>query len=240
MPLSDVEVRVLGALMEKERTTPESYPLSSQSLLTACNQKTSRDPVVNLHLQEVQEAVRRARDRGLLATVQEPGARVPKHRHRMREAMELNRLEAAILSVTMLRGPQTPGELRTRVERYGENVDVPTVVATLQALADRPAPLVTNRGRSPGQSQDRWMHTLGASEERLRPRARGTEDGAMGADDPAGGPARSPEGSAPGGPESRLVRPGDDVQDVPEATLEERLVTLERRVARLEEALAEG
>lgn len=216
MILSEIEVRLLGALMEKEATTPESYPLSGPALLTACNQRTSREPVMHLHLQELQEGVRRARDRGLLATVQESGARVAKHRHRMREAFELNRVEAALLSVLMLRGPQTPGELRARIERYVGDVGADEVAGTLRALAERPSPLVENRGRRPGQSQDRWMHELAADEATLRPRVRdpgrpaaGTEDGDDGS--PAPGPGRP--------------------------TLEERLEALERRVAELEAAV---
>jgi uncharacterized protein len=175
MALSAVEVRVLGALVEKACTTPESYPLSIQALVTACNQKTSREPVTDLHQQEIQEALARLRDRGLAATIQEIRDRVPKHQHRLGEAMDLNERELAVLSVLMLRGEQTPGELRARTERYGASLDLAAVEETLQSLAGRSAPLVTNRGRAPGRSQDRWSHTLGADEERLQPRVRSTK-----------------------------------------------------------------
>src|SRR5690606_23298713 len=151
MTLTDVELRVLGALIEKDRTTPENYPLSTQGLVTACNQRTSRDPVTDLHLQDVLAAVGRLKDRGLVETVQEPGDRVPKHRHKAMAAFGLNARELALLAVLMLRGPQTPGELRSRTERYTSFPDVPTVEATLQGLAARPAPLANNLGRAAGQ-----------------------------------------------------------------------------------------
>lgn len=175
MALSAAEVRVLGALVEKAFTTPESYPLSIQALVTACNQKTSREPVTDLHQQEIQEALARLRDRGLAATIQEVRDRVPKHHHRLGEAMDLDARDLAVLSVLMLRGEQTPGELRARTERYGASLDLAAVEETLQALAERSAPLVTNRGRAPGRSQDRWAHTLGTDEERLQPRVRSTK-----------------------------------------------------------------
>src|SRR5690606_23258715 len=113
MALTDVEVRVLGALIEKERTTPDGYPLSSQAPLSACNQRTSRDPVTDYHLQDVVAAVGRLRDRGLAETVQTDTDRVPKHRHKAAEALGLDDKEAAVMAVLMLRGAQTPGELRT-------------------------------------------------------------------------------------------------------------------------------
>ncbi len=187
MPLSDAEVRVLGALIEKERTTPEAYPLSIGACVTACNQRTSRDPVTDLHLQEVQEALQRLRDRGLVATVQGVADRVPKHRHRLAEALPADARELALLSVLMLRGAQTPGELRSRTERYVAFPTSPTSPRAA-AMAARPAPLVRDLGRAPGQSQDRWTHTLGHDETRLQPRVRGTGAAAAGArsDDEAG------------------------------------------------------
>lgn len=177
MPLSDVELRVLGALIEKDRTTPENYPLSTQALVTACNQRTSRDPVTDLHLQEVMAAVNRLKDRGLVETIQEAGDRVPKHRHKVMGSLDLGGREVAVLAVLMLRGAQTPGELRSRTERYAEFPDVAAVESTLQRLAERSTPLVDNLGRSPGQSQDRWVHTLGVDEGRMAPRVRSARDG---------------------------------------------------------------
>lgn len=177
MPLSAIEVRVLGALMEKERTTPEGYPLSSQSLVTACNQRTNREPVTDYHLQEVMAAVNRLRDRGLADTIQEIGDRVPKHRNKAARALELDAGQFAVLAVLLLRGEQTPGELRARTDRYVEFTSVAAVEETLTGLSNRSAPLARSLGRSPGQSQDRWTHTLGADEEKMVPRVRPPRSG---------------------------------------------------------------
>ena len=207
--MSDPALRVLGALIEKARTTPDAYPLSSQALRAACNQKTARDPLMDLHLQEVEAAMRELQGRGLAATVRSAGDRVPKHRHKAREAMELGSRDEAVLALLLLRGPQTPGELRTRSERYGGLDDVATVEATLRAMRERSPALVENRGRGPGQSQDRWAHTLGADPAAQRPRARPT-------------PARD----EPSEPRSE-PRPSVD-------ELLERIEALEARVAELE------
>lgn len=182
MALSDIELRVLGALMEKERTTPEGYPLSAQALLSACNQLTSRDPVTNYHLQDVLATVQRLQDKGLVAVVQTTGERVPKHRHRAAEALSVNASEAAVMAVLILRGPQTAGELRTRTERYQHFADPAAVENVLRRLEERQVPLVRNLGRGPGQSQDRWEHTLGFDEERLKPRVRPRDDASSGAE----------------------------------------------------------
>jgi uncharacterized protein YceH (UPF0502 family) len=219
MALTDVELRVLGALIEKERTTPESYPLSSQALLTACNQRTSRDPVTDYHLQDVLAAMTRLRERGLAETVQSLGDRVPKHRHKAAEALGLDEVEAAVLAVLMLRGPQTPGELRTRTERYVFFDSVPAVEGVLERLAERKPPLVVRLGRRPGQSQDRWSHALGADPERLAPRVRRPHE------ERENGHA-STDGHA---------TEGDRV-----AALEARIAELEARVEELEGRLADG
>lgn len=175
MPLSHHAVRVLGALLEKAHTTPDAYPLSMQALLAACNQKTARDPVTTLSQREVEQALQQLRDRGLADTVRRSGDRVPKHRHRLTDALGLSPNEEAIVSILLLRGPQTAGELRTRSERYGGIHDVATVEEVLVALAERRPPLVANHGRRPGQSQDRWESTLGPSTEERKPRARAAE-----------------------------------------------------------------
>lgn len=217
MPLTDIELRVLGSLVEKDSTTPESYPLTSQALVTACNQKTSRDPVTNYHLQDVLEAVQRLRDKGLASTVQEVSDRVPKHRHKLAQAWSVNAEELALLSVLMLRGAQTPGELRTRTDRYVSFADVPAVERVLVGLTERPAPLVENLGRAPGQSQDRWVHKLGADEERMQPRVRPRR-----VDGVEGDHAAAPESS--GSPLAVLLR---------------RMEALERRVDELESRLTD-
>jgi len=172
MPLSDSELRVLGALIEKERTTPDGYPLSSQALVTACNQRTNREPVTDYHLQDVLAAVGRLCDRGLAETVQGTGDRVAKHRHKVDTALGLSAAETAVLAVLLLRGPQTPGELRARTERYVRLGTVDDVVDVLAQMAARSPALIRRLGRGPGQSQDRYAHTLGADEQRLSPRVR--------------------------------------------------------------------
>ena len=243
MALSDVEVRVLGALMEKERTTPDGYPLSSQALVTACNQRTNREPVTDFHLQDVMAAVTRLRDRGLAETIQEIGDRVPKHKHRAARALDLDTEEFAVLAVLMLRGEQTPGELRARTERYVAFASVSDVERVLTALASRGTALTKSLGRSPGQSQDRWTHTLGTDEERLAPRVRprfgsegsGAREG--GIEEPNGQrPSTSAPIDAQPVPTDARPAPGgaapvtlDDYRE-----LVRRLEALERRVTLLE------
>lgn len=236
MPLSDPALRVLGSLLEKERTTPDAYPLTSQALLAACNQKSARDPVMSLHLREVEDAMRELRDRGLAATVRGAGDRVPKHRQRLVEALSLTPREAAVLAVLILRGPQTAGELRTRSERYGSLPDVEAVEATLTRLTARSPALVVDRGRGPGQSQNRWAHTLGRDDEAQRPRARPAREGS--------GEARSGDGPVGDAPSREVTsdehlsgerRASDDAAAT--ATVRDllrRIEALEERVAALE------
>ena len=159
MELTAEEIRVLGVLMEKEATTPDHYPMSTNALTNACNQKTSRDPVVDYDQHTVSSTMLLLRPAGLARTV--ISGRTEKHRHVMDEALGLDHGEVALLAVLMLRGPQTPGELRTRTERAHGFESVDEVESVLAALADRPEPLVRNLGRGPGQSQDRWLHLLG-------------------------------------------------------------------------------
>ncbi len=172
MSLSDIDVRILGALLEKERTTPESYPLSINALVLACNQKTSRAPVSEYSQREVENALQGLRDRGLVRSEQGVAERVVKHQHRLDEAFRLSAPDFAVLAVLMLRGPQTAGELRGRTERYTHFPDVATVDASLIRLRDHRPPLARDEGRTPGQSQTRWTHLLGADPERQKPRVR--------------------------------------------------------------------
>ncbi len=158
MQLTAEEIRVLGALVEKEATTPDQYPLSTNALTNACNQKTSRDPVVSYDQRLISETMLLLRPAGLARTV--ISGRTEKHRHVLDEALGLERGELAVMAVLMLRGPQTPGELRTRTERAHGFDSVEAVEATLAALAARAEPLTRNLGRGPGQSQDRWTHLL--------------------------------------------------------------------------------
>lgn len=161
MDLTEPEVRVLGALVEKAHTTPEQYPLTTNALVAACNQRTSRHPVTDYDERTVDGAMQELRQRGLARTVRGSGMRTYKHRHVADEALGLEPGELAVLAVLALRGPQTPGELRARTERFGTGGDVEPALA---ALAGRSEPLAVNLGRAPGQSQDRWAHLLSGSE----------------------------------------------------------------------------
>ncbi len=172
MSLSDIDVRILGTLLEKERTTPENYPLSINALVLACNQKTSRAPVTDYSQRDVETALQGLRDRGLVSSEQGMAERVIKHQHRLTGAFDLNPQDFAILAVLMLRGPQTAGELRGRTERYATFSDVSAVDASLRRLAAYKPPLARDEGRAPGQSQTRWTHLLGPDPERLKPRVR--------------------------------------------------------------------
>ena len=233
MPLSDPALRVLGSLLEKERTTPDAYPLSTGALVAACNQRTARDPVMDLHLREVEEGLQQLRDRGLAATVRASGERVPKHRQRFTDALSLTPREAAVMAVLMLRGAQTAGELRTRTERYVSFPDVDAVLDTLARVAERPTPLVRNRGRRPGQSQDRWAQTLGGDETAMRPRVRAPGDPEQGAEPHPEEHAEERAARATAG-EAVSELATEDGSSPAIRRLLERVEALERRVAALE------
>ena len=172
MALKDIELRILGCLVEKERTTPDQYPLTSNSLVLACNQKTNRDPVANYAHVDIEHALQNLRDKGYVETVRAMNERAKKHKHKMRNSLDISEKALAVLAVLMLRGKQTPGELRTRTERYTHFMSVEDVEKTLGQLESYSPPLVKNFGRGPGQSQDRWGHLLGGTEEMQRPRVR--------------------------------------------------------------------
>lgn len=159
--LSDIEIRVLCSLVEKALTTPDQYPLSTNSLRLACNQKTSREPVMDIDDTAVDAALLSLRERGLARSSRPQGSRSWKHHHVITEVLPLDDGEVALVAVLGLRGAQTPGELRQRTDRMHGFADVPDVQAALDSLAAMTPPLVRCLGREPGQSQDRWTHTLG-------------------------------------------------------------------------------
>jgi uncharacterized protein YceH (UPF0502 family) len=163
MELTPQEIRVLGCLAEKEATTPDTYPLSTNGLLLACNQRSSRDPVVHYDEDEVTRTLVSLRERELVRTSRE-GGRVYKHAHLLRQALDLDGAELAVLSVLFLRGPQTPGELRTRSERQHGFATVDETEAVLERLARRNPALTAQLERRPGQKEPRWAHLLGAAE----------------------------------------------------------------------------
>ena len=156
--LDPVEVRVLGSLMEKEQTTPDAYPLSLNSLLSACNQKSNRTPVMRLDLSEVRAAIDRLRAEVLVWPVE--GARVQRFRHLVDRKWALEPREKAVMTVLLLRGEQTAGELRARTERMFNFRDSTEVEETLNGMAGAEEALVVHMGKQPGQKEARWMHLV--------------------------------------------------------------------------------
>jgi uncharacterized protein len=178
MTLDTIQIRVLGALIEKEIATPEGYPLSLNALLAACNQRSSRDPVMELAEDGARQALHSLEDMALTAVARD--GRVAKYEHRIRTVWNLRRDETAVMCLLMLRGPQTPGELRARADRLYSFDDLGAVESTLERLAARPAssaddaaaglrnagpsntgPLVAVLARQPGSREARYAHLLG-------------------------------------------------------------------------------
>lgn len=164
-PLTDVEVRILGSLLEKEVTTPENYPLSLNALLAACNQTTNREPVMRLDEDTATHHIIALRRAGFLRQIQPVGARVTKFDHLLVDVLKLGPRELAVLGVLMLRGPQTPGELHARTARLASFADIPDLEGVLESLiAWQPEPLVARLPRRPGQKEVRYTHLLGAEQ----------------------------------------------------------------------------
>jgi uncharacterized protein YceH (UPF0502 family) len=157
--LNDLEVRVLGCLIEKELATPEYYPLTLNALTNACNQKSNRDPVMSLEETEVVRALDALRFKQL-ALVSAEGGRVAKYRHILAEKLRLSPAELALLAELLLRGPQTVGELRTRAERMHRFQDLVGVEAVLEEMMSRTPPLVGRLPRQPGRKEQRHAHLL--------------------------------------------------------------------------------
>ena len=158
--LSDVEVRVLGALVEKDITTPDYYPLSLNALVNACNQKNNRDPVMALNEDAVRAALDSLQAQRLAGPASGADSRVTKYEHRLQEVFNFDRRETAILCVLLLRGAQTPGELRGRTERMYRFEELEDVVATLEKLSQRDPALVAVLPRQPGTKESRYVHLL--------------------------------------------------------------------------------
>jgi uncharacterized protein YceH (UPF0502 family) len=156
--LNEVECRVLGSLLEKEVTTPEYYPLSLNALVNACNQKSNREPVMNLDEAAVRGALHSLDGQSLVRSVSASDSRVTKYEHRLQEAFNFYRHESAILCVLLLRGPQTPGELRGRAERMHPFDDLGAVQSSLQHLMKREPSLVKILPRQPGTKEARYAH----------------------------------------------------------------------------------
>ena len=158
--LNDIEARVLGALVEKDITTPDYYPLSLNALVNACNQKNNRDPVMNLEENTVRDALSGLQEMKLAGPASSADSRVTKYEHRLQDVFNFSRGEMAVICVLLLRGPQTPGELRGRTERMHRFEDLEAVQAALQHLMRREPPLAVMLPRQPGMKESRYAHLL--------------------------------------------------------------------------------
>lgn len=207
-----VEIRVVGCLIEKQRTTPDAYPLSLNALRLACNQSTNRDPVADYDEETVSAALRRLALRGWTRLASGAGSRARKYRHLLGEALDLDPAELSLLAVLMLRGPQTPGELKQRSERLYGFESREAVMETLERLIERGH--VARHPRRPGQKEERYEQLLGGAAE--------AETAAE-----EGGAAPSAIASSPPVDEDRLTR------------LEHEVADLRAELARLREALGE-
>jgi uncharacterized protein len=211
-----VEIRVVGCLIEKQRTTPDAYPLSLNALRLACNQATNRDPVVEYDEATVSDALRRLALRGWTRLASGAGSRARKYRHLLPEALGVGDDELALLTVLMLRGPQTPGELKQRSERLHPFADLAAVHETLERLLERE--LVVRRPRRPGQKEERYEQVLGG----------GGEEKEQESADSVSPSAEVPDAEPVSSEDERLDR------------LERELGDLRAQVASLREALGES
>jgi uncharacterized protein len=164
-PLTTIEVRVLGSLIEKDITTPDYYPLSLNALVNACNQKNNRDPVMGLEENSVAEALAALQEKRLAGPAGGADSRVTKYEHRLQEVFNFDRREIAVICVLLLRGTQTPGELRGRTERMYQFEALEDVVSTLERLGQRQPPLAAVLPRQPGTKESRYMHLFAGGPE---------------------------------------------------------------------------
>ena len=202
--LSEVETRVLGSLIEKDITTPDYYPLSLNALVNACNQKNNRDPVMHLDEDAVRQALDALHDQRLAGPTSSADSRVPKYEHRLQEVFNFTRGETAVLCVLLLRGAQTPGELRGRTERMHRFEDLTEVQSTLQRLSEREPPLVKVLARQPGTKEARSMHLLAG--DRGEPEGEGWRSAAR--------ISSSGSGSRPAPEGERIARLENEVADL--------------------------
>jgi uncharacterized protein YceH (UPF0502 family) len=216
MDLSAAEVRVLGCLLEKQRTTPDTYPLTLNALRSACNQSTNRDPVVAYDEATIRDAITRLSRRRWARLASGAGSRASKYRHLLDESLTRAPDELAVLCVLMLRGPQTPGELKGRSERLAPFADLGAVHATLERLIGRD--LVEQLPRRPGQKEERYAHRL--------------------SDDEAPEPSHAAAAAAAVAPAVIRPAPGRPMPGAPEAAPRVEL-PLADRVARLEDEVAQ-
>ena len=181
MILTEIETRVLGSLIEKDITTPDYYPLSLNALVNACNQKNNRDPVMTLDENAVRDALLTLQEKRMAGPASGADSRVAKFEHRLQEVFNFDRREIAIVSVLLLRGPQTPGELRGRTDRMYHFDALEDVVSTLDRLAAREPPLVAVLPRQPGTKESRYMHLFSGEAPAAPDVARATSPASTGA-----------------------------------------------------------
>lgn len=213
--LTGPERRILGCLIEKERATPQNYPLTLNALRLACNQSTNRDPVTAYDETTLSEALSSLRQRNLTRIVYSTSNRAAKYRHILGEAWRLDDEELAVLALLLLRGPQTVGELKGRSDRLVDLADLTAVQATLERLAARAAgPLVVRLDRRPGQKDHRWAHLLGGPVEQAAPGDVVTPvDGGADLGGPTGPSGWDGHGGAPGGEVTELRREVDGLRE---------------------------
>ena len=180
--LNAAEARVLGSLIEKDITTPDYYPLSLNALVNACNQKNNREPVTSYDEETVRLALRNLSDKRLAGAASGADGRVTKYEHRLQEVFNFSRPETAILCVLLLRGPQTPGEMRGRTERMHRFEHLVDVLSGLQQLMRREPPLAKALGRRPGTKEIRYAHLLSGDVEAWEPPQEAASPGAVSAD----------------------------------------------------------
>ena len=206
MNLDPISVRLLGCLIEKEMTTPEYYPMTVNALTAAANQKTNRSPVLSYTEAEVLDGINALRELGMVRAVRSPGGRAAKYKHALDDVLEIDREQASVLAVLMLRGEQTPGELRLRTERYHDFESVEATEEVLEGLEQREQPLARRLDRRPGEKESRYRHLLGGVESEA-----------------------SPETALP----DSSTKPSPDAGEL--GTLRARIQQLEERVAKLEQ-----
>ncbi len=233
MNLSASETRVLGCMLEKQITTPDIYPLTLNSLRLACNQSTNRDPVVNYDDAVLRDALHRLERRGYARLASGRGSRAPKYRHLLAEALPLSEEEHAVLCVLLLRGAQTPGELKQRGERMHAFADLDAVHETLDRLIARR--LAARLERRPGQKEERYEHLLSADlDDSGVSEAIAMPDVAQASSTPT---PRSATGGSNGGGAISAAAPVEHRPPAPARTLEERVARLERAVQELRAAV---
>ncbi len=218
MDLTPAEIRVLGCLLEKQRTTPDTYPLTLNALRAACNQSTNRDPVVAYDEPAIRDAITRLHRRRWARLSSGAGSRTSKYRHLLDESLTSAPDELAILCVLMLRGAQTPGELKGRAERLHPFADLGAVHATLARLIERE--LVAQLPRRPGQKEERYAHRLSDDD---APEPAGAAAPSTPVHEAAAAVVRAPGRPMPAAPERELVAPA----------LDERVARLEAEVVQL-------